>query len=47
MMLSLKRLYQLDGDFEVYAGHMGPTTLDRERRFNDFLKYAAEDSGAL
>ncbi len=47
LMRSLKRLYQLDGDFEVYPGHMGSTTLDRERRFNDFLKYAGEDSGIL
>ncbi len=45
LMRSLYRLYQLDGDFEVYPGHMDPTTLDRERRFNDFMRYAAEEYG--
>ena len=39
---SLKRLYDLPGDYEVYPGHMDCTTLDRERRFNYYMKYAAE-----
>ena len=47
LMQSLKRLYHLDGDFEVYPGHMGATTLDRERRFNEFMRYAVEGSGSL
>ena len=44
LMRSLNRLYRLDGDFEVYPGHMDETTLDKERRFNDFFKYAAEEN---
>ena len=32
MLLSLARLACLDGDYTVYAGHMEPTTLERERR---------------
>ena len=39
---SLKRLYDLPGDFEVYPGHMDSTTLSRERRFNYYMKYALE-----
>ena len=39
---SLRRLYQLPGDYEVYPGHMDSTTLDRERRFNPYLRYAVE-----
>ena len=39
---SLRRLYDLPGDYEVYPGHMGPTTLDRERRGNYYMKYALE-----
>ena len=47
LMQSLKRLYQLEGDYEVYPGHMGDTTLDRERRFNDFMRYAVEGNGSI
>ncbi len=39
---SLKRLYALPGDYEVYPGHEATTTLDRERRFNQYMKYAVE-----
>lgn len=39
LMKSLLRLYNLPGDFEVYPGHMDATTLDRERRFNYYMKY--------
>jgi len=42
LLRSLARLARLEGDFEVYPGHMGPTTLGRERRFNDFVQYALE-----
>jgi glyoxylase-like metal-dependent hydrolase (beta-lactamase superfamily II) len=45
LLHSLCRLSQLDGDFEVYPGHMDASTLDRERRFNGYLKYAAEEIG--
>lgn len=44
LMRSLSRISALEGDFEVYPGHMDATTLDRERRFNGYLKYAAEES---
>ncbi len=42
LLRSLNKLAMLDGDFEVYPGHMGSSTLDRERRFNDYMAYAAE-----
>ncbi len=42
MMRSLKRLAELPGDYEVYPGHMEATTLERERRFNYFMKAAME-----
>jgi glyoxylase-like metal-dependent hydrolase (beta-lactamase superfamily II) len=43
LLQSLYRLSQLGGDFEVYPGHMDHTTLDRERRFNGYVQYAAEE----
>lgn len=42
LLRSLYRLYTLEGDFEVYPGHMEATTLDRERRFNYYMKCAME-----
>lgn len=42
LLRSLYRLWALDGDYEVYPGHMEATTLDRERRFNYYMKYAVE-----
>lgn len=42
LMRSLARLAALEGNFEVYPGHMDSTTLDRERRFNDYILYAVE-----
>ncbi|NLL38281.1 MAG: MBL fold metallo-hydrolase [Clostridiales bacterium] len=42
LMKSLKRLYFLEGDYEVYPGHADPTTLSRERRFNEYMRYAVE-----
>jgi len=41
MMQSLRKIDQLRGIDEVYPGHMDATTLDRERRFNHYLKRAA------
>ena len=35
---SLRRLKELAGDYEVYPGHMDATTLERERRFNPYLR---------
>lgn len=45
LMRSLYLLSTLEGDFEVYPGHMDSSTLDRERRFNEYLKYASEEFG--
>jgi glyoxylase-like metal-dependent hydrolase (beta-lactamase superfamily II) len=30
------RLFQLDDDTPVYPGHMGPTSIGQEKRFNPF-----------
>lgn len=43
MMASLKRLGELEGDFRVFPGHNGFTTLDREREANPYLKMAMEE----
>ena len=37
IMRSLKRLSALPGDYEVYPGHMGASTLERERNVNLFM----------
>ena len=42
MMASLKRLGELEGDFRVFPGHNGFTTLDRERQRNPYLRQAME-----
>ena len=39
-MRSLKKICQLEGDFEVYPGHMDSSTLERERRFNHYCREA-------
>lgn len=40
IMESLKRLGQLEGDFHVCPGHDVPSTLERERKGNPFLREA-------
>ncbi len=40
MCASLKRLYELPGDYTVFSGHTGSTTLERERRTNPFMQSA-------
>lgn len=40
MMSSLRRLAKLEGDYDVYPGHMQSTTLARERAYNLFLRAA-------
>lgn len=40
LLLSLKKLYELPGEYEVYPGHLDSSTLDRERRFNYYMKHA-------
>lgn len=37
MIVSLKRLGELEGDYKVYPGHDCPTTLDAERRSNPYM----------
>ena len=43
IMASLRRLASLEGNYEVYPGHMDATTLDLERRFNPYVLDAMED----
>ena len=43
MMKSLKKLYELDGNYEVYPGHMEGTSLDRERKYNYFMQQAVQE----
>ena len=38
MMESLKRLAALPGDYGVYPGHMGFSTLERERKTNYYMR---------
>ena len=40
MMASLKRLGELEGDYKVLPGHNIPSTLDREREYNSFMREA-------
>lgn len=40
MTASLKRLGSLEGDSRVFPGHNEPTTLDRERKTNPYLREA-------
>lgn len=39
-MRSLKKICSLEGDFEVYPGHMDSSTLQRERSFNYYCREA-------
>lgn len=43
MMASLRKLYHLNGDYEVYPGHMESTSLERERRHNYFMQEAVRN----
>lgn len=40
MARSLRKLHDLEGDFEVYPGHMEATSLSAERGSNPFMKSA-------
>lgn len=40
MAASLKKLYQLPGDYTVFSGHTNSTTLDWERKTNMFMQSA-------
>ena len=43
LLKSLRRLSELDGDYEVYPGHAESTTLGRERNFNYYMINAVAD----
>jgi len=45
LLVSLRRLSDLDGDFEVYPGHAEVTTLSRERSHNYYMRYADGERG--
>ena len=38
MMQSMRKLYDLEGDYKVYTGHNEPTTLAYEREVNPFMR---------
>ena len=40
MLCSLKRLYDLPGEYTVYPGHMSASILSREREYNMYMKQA-------
>lgn len=41
MMKTLKKIGStVTADYEIYPGHMDATTMENERRFNEYLKYA-------
>ena len=40
MLLSLRKLGKLDGDLLVLPGHMERSSLDRERRYNPWMREA-------
>ena len=43
IMASLKRLGRLEGDLQVYPGHMETSTLDQERSWNPYLHQAMQE----
>lgn len=40
MLVSLRRLYDLEGEYHVFPGHMNTSTLSRERATNLYMKEA-------
>ena len=40
MMQSLKRLAQLPGNYRVFPGHEGFSSLDYERQYNSYIREA-------
>lgn len=40
LLSSLRKLCDLEGDYEVLPGHMDPSTLERERNFNYYCRKA-------
>ena len=42
LMASLRRIYDIPGDLEIYPGHMGASTLQLERAANYYMRLAKE-----
>lgn len=40
MYRSLRKLYELEGDYSVFPGHGDATTLERERKYNPYMRGA-------
>ena len=40
LMRSLRRLGEIPGNYEIWPGHMDPTTLDIEKQNNYYMRYA-------
>jgi len=40
LQASLKKLAELPGDFEIWPGHLDPTTMSVERKNNYYMRYA-------
>ena len=40
MLVSLRRLHDLEGEYRVLPGHMNATVLSREREYNMYMKQA-------
>ena len=45
ILASLKRLGEMEGDWQVFPGHMEDSTMERERRYNPFLRQAMGSKG--
>ncbi len=43
MLQSLKKLYNLPGDYQVLPGHEGLSTLERERKTNPYMRQAVKE----
>ena len=44
ILASLRRLGELEGDFQVLPGHMEPSTLEAERKQNPYLRQALRET---
>jgi len=43
LIQSLKRLAALEGEYEIYPGHMGQSSLSWEKEFNYYVRYAMSE----
>lgn len=44
ILASLRRLGELEGDLRVLPGHMEPSSLEAERKYNPFLRQAMRET---